>query len=113
MNQEDAVEKGAQVRLMGDIFATALEVWACIGEADSTIVELVRWYDKSFHSTACRVLDRVSRRNLVLEKDRPHRWEQWLAFWSRPYWQRAWIVQELALAQSIRVLCGSYFLLWT
>jgi hypothetical protein len=31
---------------------------------------------------------------------------------SRPYWTRVWIIQELAAASSIIILCGRHRLLW-
>ena len=32
---------------------------------------------------------------------------------NNPYWRRVWIVEELAVARDISVLCGYYKLRWT
>jgi hypothetical protein len=34
------------------------------------------------------------------------RWEALVSLFSRPYWTRVWIIQELALAQEVTLMCG-------
>lgn len=31
---------------------------------------------------------------------------------SKPYWRRVWIIQEVVVAQNIKILCGKHYLDW-
>ncbi|KAH6644875.1 heterokaryon incompatibility protein-domain-containing protein, partial [Boeremia exigua] len=79
INQSDEKEKNDQVQRMGDIFRNAREV--------------VSWLGNDRHITA------------LLEKRHPSRRgvEKLL---SSPYWGRAWITQEVALAPSLTLMAG-------
>ncbi|KAK3714673.1 hypothetical protein LTR37_007653 [Vermiconidia calcicola] len=125
INQKDKAEKSLQVSLMGEIYSKATEVLACVGphmddseflvEKASEIAEFQ--YDCShgeeeFLCQDCRLP-----------------WERWAlalgieclsrlcyacqTFGRRVYWTRVWIIQETAMARSLRILSGSDMLPWT
>jgi hypothetical protein len=36
--------------------------------------------------------------------------ETWVALsnlWSRPYWERVWVIQEVAVARKVQIVCGN------
>ncbi|KAI1124910.1 heterokaryon incompatibility protein-domain-containing protein [Nemania abortiva] len=113
INQEDLDEKGHQVALMGDIFQSAANVVAWLGEGDSytelairTIEEIGAampqdfilggvpsedWLDALPHvwSRGEGLADEVFNRPLQAVEN----------FMKRSYWSRSWIVQEIVLAR--------------
>jgi hypothetical protein len=116
IDQSDLVEKASQVAIMGDIYAKATNVLACIGPADDS-------------SNAIR--DALKNLDAVL-RDLPEDWWDALdsEWWEPPedeantvrqistqfnkvcdrsYFSRVWIVQELFEGRGRTVLlCGSY-----
>jgi hypothetical protein len=124
INQKDREEKSIQVSFMGEIYAKAAEVLACIGPHadDSEFLFKKAWevneiryecsHNESFMCQDCRLP-----------------WEEWVGslgiecltrlctscqtFGRRVYWTRIWIIQEVAKARSLRILCGTDILPWT
>jgi hypothetical protein len=104
--QTDPQEKSQQVQMIGDIFKAARRVLAWIGrEAGES--ELI-------FGAAARV-PKLSNHDL---KDRQHHIQPhpgaygpllvpWARLLSRSYFNRTWIVQELALAREVVIFCGS------
>jgi hypothetical protein len=80
INQEDYVEKSAQVSMMGQVYKNATSVAACIGSGDT-----LRRLGTSSESTIQALND--------LE--------------DAPYFSRIWIKQEIVLAKEISVFCGT------
>ena len=121
IDQENIEERGSQVAIMADIYQAASTVIIWLGEEDE------------FTSDACTVINRLSK----VSSDRysaikpTHWWDQgptlrkigtkpldfrnwlgFLAFMNRPWFKRAWIVQELILAKLPVIVCGSAVILW-
>jgi hypothetical protein len=97
INQEDEREKGHQVQFMGEIFRRAYNVIAWLGMEDDNSRFTITWMQK------------VERRAAQLSiKEKNYLW----AFFSRRYWSRLWIVQELLLAQEVVFLCGTMTFTW-
>ncbi|KAE8376380.1 heterokaryon incompatibility protein-domain-containing protein [Aspergillus bertholletiae] len=117
INQEDIVEKNSQVLQMSSIYRCADQVLSWLG---------VEAYDSDY---AIEMITDVSGKiAAALDKGDPLSWmvpsqtELWQAnyhykvanrFWSsavwllrRPYWSRAWIIQEIVLAREVTMLCG-------
>jgi hypothetical protein len=115
IDQSDLTEKASQVSMMGDIYAKATRVLACVGPADDSsngvrdaltnldamvqdlpkewwdIMDLELWRPPQDEATTVRLL------------------EQFNDFVNRPYYSRVWIIQELFCGQHRTViLCGSY-----
>ena len=84
INQDDLAEKGVQVARMGDIFRQADLVAACLGPGNT--------------------LTKLSRMNRLDSKEARTYWDELNSY---PYWDRAWIRQELLLAQDVVIYCGA------
>ncbi|GAP86975.1 putative heterokaryon incompatibility protein [Rosellinia necatrix] len=87
IDQGSIPERNRQVPLMGEIYARARTVLVWLGaHADGS--------ERFFDAVAARDPARVDARDAA---DR---------LYARPYWARAWIVQEVVLAADLRMLCG-------
>jgi Heterokaryon incompatibility protein (HET) len=87
------LERTHQVNLMSRIYSQAYTVAVWLGpEAEGSALALNHLYDKDLFDQDVR--------NAIF------------ALCHRPYWNRLWIIQELVLAKSIYVLCGSEYQSW-
>lgn len=106
INQLDLEEKNRQVQYMKLIYSHATEVISWIGKPS----------DDS--SQAMKLLRCPKPRNIwmpergVTEEDRRQNWKVLDQFFDRPYWRRVWIVQEVAVAAKVRILCGEEEMSW-
>jgi hypothetical protein len=103
INQEDEGERNEQVKRMREIYSRARAVVVWLGQEekpDKVAVQIMR--------RLCRDPDVGER--VKLPKDiRDHQWHALLTFTQKPYWSRAWIIQELAMNQnSTLILCGRH-----
>ena len=112
IKQSDLSERSQQVSIMDRIYGQAKTVVSWLGEEDS------------FVETAVQLLDILA--DIPSEQYRDKSFEvgpfaqeipseQWLALGSllsRPYFKRAWVVQEVALASQLLFLCGQKVILW-
>ncbi|KAI0129538.1 heterokaryon incompatibility protein-domain-containing protein [Xylariales sp. AK1849] len=95
INQSDKVEKSAQVAMMDRIYsrATAVYAWLGPGDADSDLAMTV-----------------LGSERLSAELDLPEELETAhdavVRMFSRPYFSRTWIIQEISLPQQVYFLCG-------
>jgi hypothetical protein len=100
INQADGQERGSQVALMQDIYSLASRVLIYLGPGDDETDLAMRH---------------------ILDPALPH--EPWAANTAyanamrrlihKPYFRRAWVVQEVKLAHKATVTCGSYTVHWT
>ncbi|KAK4244068.1 heterokaryon incompatibility protein-domain-containing protein [Corynascus novoguineensis] len=108
--QSDNSERTFQVAIMDRVYAQARRVVSWLGESDIQVDSAVRLLGKLKDVP----LDRVSQPNSNVAqfvKDIPN--DDWLALGSllsRPYFKRAWIVQEIAMAKELLIICGEYTL---
>jgi hypothetical protein len=100
IDQSNDTEKGHQVQRMGDVFKNATEVLVWLGD-DETVGQLFDWTRE--HSTLWHKIQYY----LPCERTPKHLRAACRRLVSHSYWTRAWVVQELAFARSIRFLCGS------
>lgn len=93
VNQEDRDERSHQVDMMKRIYAKAFTVLVYLGQASQN--------DDS--DMAMSLLGRLRQSN------RLDRYEQSCLthLFQRPYFQRMWIVQEVALAKTLELYCGA------
>lgn len=89
INQEDKFEKGHQIKHMPDIYSTASQVLAWLGESDDRSGEFLAYVNEPGPISFVR---------LVILKDK---------FFQRPYWNRTWIVQENLKSREVTFLCGA------
>ena len=120
INQDDNIEKAAQVLMMRDIYARSRRGVIWLGEHDESSkrgMELIYWVHIASH------WDRTNKlaRNLFERQSGPPRLpdptsrEWWVMFsvLRREWFTRAWIVQELAVSPDPLVVCGSRQIPWT
>jgi hypothetical protein len=97
INQGDDREKGHQVQFMGEIFRRAEVVFAWLGVEDVESRFTIDWMRKQ--------------KPAVLQLSFQEQENLW-AFFSRSYWSRLWIVQELILAREVVFICGHATFTW-
>ncbi|KIN07745.1 hypothetical protein OIDMADRAFT_174671 [Oidiodendron maius Zn] len=104
VNQQDSAERSQQVQLMHDIYSFAERVVAWLGgnydESQIAMSAISGLAEDLLSETALMIFqdERIIRPLLNLLK--------------RPWWSRVWIVQEVALAKRITVMCGSATFDW-
>jgi hypothetical protein len=112
INQEDGEEKAKQVAMMGRIYSETQTVVSWLGEKDSrtdAAMQLLETLKNVRKSRLSQPIFDVAKFVDEIPKD------DWLAlgaFLSRPYFKRAWIVQEIALAGRPMILCGDQVIKW-
>jgi hypothetical protein len=112
INQEDDEERNSQVGLMRDIYAGAKRVLVWLGEStpvsDTAFDVLTRLDPSKFEDeTATIAYDLLQRREF-------REWTRAVitSIFFNPWWQRVWIIQEIAYAQDALVLCGARSTPW-
>jgi heterokaryon incompatibility protein (HET) len=125
INQSDITERNSQVLLMGQIYRGAALVLSWLGpEGDnsSLAIELVKLMDEEItkskrnpsheSGTAVEWLEAFAKMKSCKEysgRDNLNPNDVWNALASllkRPYWDRAWIQQEVVLAKKVLLICG-------
>ena len=112
IHQNNAVEKASQVGMMGSIYANAKMVYAWLGAASSTsaaafdsielLADMVARSEEEGRGSLTKWVDENT--SLWLENDP---WGPLSELLNRAWWRRAWIVQEMVLAKSNQIMCGS------
>lgn len=95
INQTDPAEKQNQVEMMGEIYRRAKRVICWLGHHDSQASDWKR---------VLNLATALPKATLVAGSKR-----DWLAFervFAHPYWQRLWIIQEIALGQTVSIWIG-------
>ena len=135
INQRDLHEKRLQVQMMYALYRQAATVLACIGpsaDESEAVIELGKRLETLEYSSAIdlpkdrlEVMEAIVKRlgcrasntrlKWVLSQDeeqilRFHRSMRLLS--QREYWKRVWVVQEVASARRVVVLCGYESLSW-
>ncbi|KAJ3570586.1 hypothetical protein NPX13_g5680 [Xylaria arbuscula] len=106
INQNDVKEKNEQVRLMPEIFKTAERVSVWTGpeaNGSSTAIDCLWRMAMSVQVGYIQML-RVPEESAV--------WDSINSFFKRPWFQRAWIVQEMVLAREVILMCGRESIEW-
>jgi hypothetical protein len=114
INQQDKVEKTAQVSRMHEIYSAASNVciWLGVGEIDpetGTIDpdETEETFDFIRQMLSLRRLDQ-----LVQSEDHIDLWLAFVRLMRNRWFSRRWVVQELALAKEATVHCGEEVIQW-
>lgn len=117
INQEDLLERAAQVSIMGKIYSLASRVFIWLGNSlpkTEKALALVQYlgsipedmYDemRSFDP----LLTDITYPSLGLEDISHDEWLLLVSFMERNWWKRIWVAQEYCLSSYTTVLCGSY-----
>lgn len=112
INQEDELEKSTQVAMMEDIYKRANLVVCWLGQEDRYTEPALRLAN---YLAQIPVEKYGQYSGLgITHSDIPSKdWEALVALLRRPYWRRAWITQEIVLAQKLLLLCGSFEISWS
>jgi Heterokaryon incompatibility protein (HET) len=117
INQDDTFEKSFQVPLMRQIYRSADEVLSWLGKDDGethlAFALLERWADAILSTSPNLDNWPIGKqiRGAVATIERPFDEQEWSAvksLFQRSYWERIWIVQEIALARRCILICGRY-----
>ncbi|KAH6721990.1 heterokaryon incompatibility protein-domain-containing protein [Leptodontidium sp. MPI-SDFR-AT-0119] len=112
INQEDLEERGAQVAIMGDIYRAAEKVLSWLGPEDSYTEEALNFLSKLAAIPEAHY-GKIARDITSFILELPSKgWESLSSLLSRPYFNRAWVVQEVVLAKNLTMLCGSKDFHW-
>jgi hypothetical protein len=107
INQEDRQERSHQVNLMSCIYANAELVLIWLGE-EAEDSHLVMEFLENIPDDPPHQRDEKTLLDFLNEQLSGQRvFNAILAFCNRSYWKRLWIQQEIVLASTILVLCGS------
>jgi hypothetical protein len=112
INQKNILERNSEVRRMLDIYKSAIRVVIWLGEGNETsdiAMDLVNAF--------ARPLSNIKTFDVFREiLSRPTQSDKWLALaqglLTRPWWSRIWIVQEVAVARDLLVVCGERTAPW-
>ncbi|KAK4121881.1 HET-domain-containing protein [Parathielavia appendiculata] len=125
VNQRDKRERSEQVMLMADIYRTATVVVSWLGEQDrhtepgfTLLAELKEVSDYAPH--LLNYLSKLSPDSHEYGDDERmalfscrQLWVSVAHVFQRTYFSRAWIIQEVVLSRTVKVLCGLYELDWS
>ncbi|CZR57812.1 uncharacterized protein PAC_07701 [Phialocephala subalpina] len=98
INQKDIHERNQQIQLMRSIYSIAEKVVVWLGE------------DANLSETGMKFVEKAVSRtdfNTLLEKHSIENWRAVSYLMNRPWWTRAWVVQEVGVAKEAIVCCGS------
>jgi hypothetical protein len=114
INQVDLNEKTRQVRIMRDIYMGAKTVYAWIGpntanceQAFGLVKDMANRWVKDGHKVTKESEEWIKSQTSFLLDSR------WLGdLFQRPWWTRAWIVQEIVVSKDPVIVCGDFRLPW-
>jgi len=125
INQGDIVERNHQVGLMRDIYKSAVRVLVWLGSPQLSSHDEEHPWPLEHPSLAFEFLKTVSKSGILdLEEPNPLvkefvefptfqlYWKQLVGLFKLPYWERVWIIQEICLAQRIKILYGAMECEW-
>ncbi|KAH7009768.1 heterokaryon incompatibility protein-domain-containing protein [Ilyonectria destructans] len=112
VNQSDDAEKAVQVSMMNRVYSQARSVVSWLGESDIQTNKAVTVLN-SLRSIPQSLITQPDFDVAQFVKNTSnHDWVALGALLSRPYFKRAWIVQEIAMANELLVVCGDLAIPW-
>jgi hypothetical protein len=110
INQENLDERSYQVStMMAKIYESAEGVITWLGDSDAHTERAFAHLNALADSTALPAFVTPSASNPVSTREH---WESTAKLFERTYWNRAWIIQEVALAKQIIIYCGKHSIEW-
>ncbi|OJJ70249.1 hypothetical protein ASPBRDRAFT_652851 [Aspergillus brasiliensis CBS 101740] len=100
INQSDPIEKSQQISLLPTIYRQATQVYGWVGD------------DANDSSIALKSLQDIHASPNMVSRLNKRTWAAIIEFFSRSWFLRAWIIQEVILARDLQVVCGSEKLQW-
>jgi len=112
INQDDVEEKNAQVQMMGEIYRAAERVVVWLDDRNLTHTEITHAFLllEVINFTAVDQPDAYT--GITKPVGQESHWRALHKFLSHPYWCRAWIIQEVALAKEVHIVCSGKYFAW-
>lgn len=111
INQADDAEKGAQVQLMCDIYRRAARVVVYPGRDWRARYTAPLAYELVAAQVQYEGSEAEFARWMALKLDSP-RWRVLIELFTNEYFNRAWVVQEIAVAQKVEIYYGGLYIPW-
>jgi hypothetical protein len=108
IDQMNAEERGAQVAKMRIIYAHASKVLVWLGESSYNSDLAFSLLDDLYE----RLHNEASIQEILKSPERLKNLEGLSMLFSREYWWRVWVIQEINFARSISVHCGAFTMDW-
>jgi hypothetical protein len=117
INQQDVVEKSSQIRFLPHIFQRAASVFAFLGNSPQNqraLETLMQIRAKGAVADWPKCLPPVplSWNSLSVPSPQDTVWADIHQFFQNPWFRRAWVIQEVVLAASVRIVCGNWIVDW-
>lgn len=117
INQRNIPERNHQVQLMRQIYMEAEQALVWLGERyeDSDLaMDLIRRWSPPLpphisRSTSVGVAEVL---RIVPDPFEVRAWDALRCLFSRPYWERSWILQEIIFSKQATLICGSKTVPW-
>lgn len=107
INQNDVAERSQQVNLMTWIYKKASGVYIWLGEEDNDSALAMNLIRQLGNSTKRGPGDPDIMYPEIAADQRDTHWKALTALFERPWWERVWIRQEVAVAREATVHCGN------
>ena len=111
ISMQDLAERSAQLQHISDIFRSARNVVAWLGEENETSERAMRLLTDSSADTIKGIEKSLAERDFT-SCGSPHGAGILDELFSRPLWSRSWIIQEVVCAQQVTLHCGSISIDW-
>lgn len=105
VDQTNAAERNEQVARMNEVYGEAFNVCIWLGKAEKGSTEALQF----LKNEGLNIYDFDER---CSDPDFVRRWASLLTLLKRDWFSRRWVVQEVSLAQSATVHCGSTWVNW-
>jgi len=115
INQQDQIEKGHQVKRMGNVYKKARQVVAWIDRDDAHLAEdcfalihdTVSFLDREYISSGQKYFSPLEKASCPISSDQK-RWDGVRKLLSKDWFLRAWVVQEAGLGKACMLNWGPY-----
>lgn len=104
IDQDNHEERDHQVQMMARLYTGAKQACIWLGEDNDDSTQAIQFI---------REIMRLEDFDFILEnKENAPRWQTLLILMQRPWFSRRWVVQEIALARSATIHCGTDKIPW-
>jgi Heterokaryon incompatibility protein (HET) len=105
IRQDDSAEKNSQIPKMAEIYSEATNVCVWLGTEENNSDKALKFIDRVLN------LDEIDQ--LVINEKLVEEWNAFSKLIRRPWFNRRWIVQEVAMAKRATMHCGEGTVSWT
>jgi hypothetical protein len=118
INQSDDAEKSLQVSIMAKIYSSAKICLIWIGDEDKlsgptmAFLQILGQFAKAFTASERSGDIDLPLRSDLQDINQAREWDNLDSFFSRPWFSRRWVAQELCFAKSAVICCGTAIMDW-